>query len=143
MTDSADLPFDDTQDFEDARRGLIAALEPCVVHGPDGRVIWDNDAYDFLTGDCPDTAHPSLWRQSQLNSIQGLFEVDRGHLPGAGPRPVEHDDHRGRRRASSSSTRWSRPRPRRRRSRSTGSTGATGRSRPSSTPTATSTTSAG
>lgn len=78
MTDGTDLPFDDTQDFEDARRGLIAALEPCIVHDANGRVVWDNDAYDFLQGDCPSTANPSLWRQSELNSIQGLFEVTPG-----------------------------------------------------------------
>src|SRR4051812_10906542 len=31
-----------------------------------------------MEGDCPDTAHPSLWRQSQLTAIQGLFEVTEG-----------------------------------------------------------------
>jgi len=78
MTDVSTLPFDDTQDFEDARRGLIASLQPCVVHAADGRVVWDNDVYDFLQQDCPPTANPSLWRQSELNAIQGLFEVTPG-----------------------------------------------------------------
>ncbi|MET0664227.1 MAG: alkyl sulfatase dimerization domain-containing protein [Acidimicrobiales bacterium] len=73
-----DLSFDDTQDFEDAQRGFIAALEPGIVHDESGRVIWDNDSYGFLEEDCPPTAHPSLWRQSRLNSIQGLFEVTEG-----------------------------------------------------------------
>jgi alkyl sulfatase BDS1-like metallo-beta-lactamase superfamily hydrolase len=73
-----DLPFDDTQDFEDARRGFVAALEPGVVTNADGAVVWDNDVYGFLDEDCPPTAHPSLWRQSRLNSIQGLFEVTPG-----------------------------------------------------------------
>jgi alkyl sulfatase BDS1-like metallo-beta-lactamase superfamily hydrolase len=72
------LPFDDTQDFEDAQRGFIAALEPGIVYDESGRVIWDNDSYGFLEEDCPPTAHPSLWRQSRLNSIQGLFEVTEG-----------------------------------------------------------------
>jgi alkyl sulfatase BDS1-like metallo-beta-lactamase superfamily hydrolase len=27
----------------------------------------------FLNGETPDTVHPSLWRQSKLNSIHGLF----------------------------------------------------------------------
>ena len=44
----------------------------------DGRVVWDNDAYAFLDDDCPDTANPSLWRQSQLCAKQGLFEVTDG-----------------------------------------------------------------
>src|SRR6185369_5840430 len=65
------LPFDDTADFEDADRGLIGSLVPCVVTTDDGRVIWDNDAYAFLEGDCPDTANPSLWRQGQLCAKQG------------------------------------------------------------------------
>ena len=72
------LPFADTQDFEDAHRGFIAALEPAVVRAADGRVVWDNDSYAFLTGDAPDTVNPSLWRQSRLNAIQGLFEVVPG-----------------------------------------------------------------
>ncbi|WP_273734258.1 alkyl/aryl-sulfatase [Mycolicibacterium septicum] len=72
------LPFEDTRDFEDADRGFIAALEPCVVKAADGRVVWDNDAYDFLTGDAPTSVHPSLWRQSQLCAKQGLYEVVEG-----------------------------------------------------------------
>ena len=72
------LPFHDEQDFEDARRGFIAALEPCVVTAEDGRVVWDNDSYAFLTGEAPDTVNPSLWRISTLNAMQGLFEVVPG-----------------------------------------------------------------
>ncbi|WP_328911141.1 MBL fold metallo-hydrolase [Streptomyces sp. NBC_00234] len=74
----SDLPFHDTTDFENADRGFVAALKPAVVKGDDGRVVWDNDAYGFLEGDCPDTAHPSLWRQAQLVSRQGLYEVAEG-----------------------------------------------------------------
>src|SRR5690606_24809112 len=37
-----------------------------------------NDTYAFIRGDAPDTANPSLWRQSTLNAIQGLFEVVPG-----------------------------------------------------------------
>jgi glyoxylase-like metal-dependent hydrolase (beta-lactamase superfamily II) len=29
-------------------------------------------------GECPDTVNPSLWRQSQLTAIHGLFEVTDG-----------------------------------------------------------------
>ncbi len=78
MIDSSALPFGDTQDFDDARRGFVAALEPGIVHTTDGRVVWDNDVYGFLSEDCPPTANPSLWRQSELNAIQGLFEVTAG-----------------------------------------------------------------
>jgi alkyl sulfatase BDS1-like metallo-beta-lactamase superfamily hydrolase len=76
--DALDLPFDDTQDLDDARRGFIAAMEPAIVHHESGRVVWDNDVYAFLEGECPPTVHPSLWRQSGLNAVQGLFEVTPG-----------------------------------------------------------------
>ena len=32
------------QDFEDAGRGLIAALDPGRIEAPDGRVVWDSNA---------------------------------------------------------------------------------------------------
>lgn len=74
----ANLPFEDTTDFENADRGFIGALAPAVVKGADGRTVWDNDAYGFLKAECPDTANPSLWRQAQLSSKQGLYEVAEG-----------------------------------------------------------------
>jgi alkyl sulfatase BDS1-like metallo-beta-lactamase superfamily hydrolase len=74
----SNLPFGDTADFEDADRGFIAAQQPCVIKAADGRVVWDNDAYAFLTGDAPTSVHPSLWRQSTLAAKQGLYEVVEG-----------------------------------------------------------------
>ncbi|MFC3573584.1 alkyl/aryl-sulfatase [Streptomyces yaanensis] len=71
-------PFEDRTDFENADRGFVAALVPGVVTAQDGRVVWDGDAYRFLDEDCPDTADPSLWRQSQLCARQGLYEVTEG-----------------------------------------------------------------
>src|SRR6201996_5024760 len=72
------LPLDDTADFADADRGFIGALTPCVVKAADGRVVWDNDRYSFLTGDAPPSVHPSLWRQCKLTAKQGLYEVVPG-----------------------------------------------------------------
>ena len=72
------LPLDDTADFADADRGFIAALTPCVVKAADGRVVWDNDRYSFLTGDAPPSVDPSLWRQCKLTAKQGLYEVVPG-----------------------------------------------------------------
>ncbi len=72
------LPFGDTRDFADADRGFIAKQEPCVITAADGRVVWDNDVYAFLTGDAPTSVHPSLWRQSTLVAKQGLYEVVPG-----------------------------------------------------------------
>ena len=45
------LDFEDTAEFENATKGLLAS---------------------------PDTANPSLWRDTQLNHIYGLFEVTDG-----------------------------------------------------------------
>ncbi|MGH2853196.1 MAG: alkyl/aryl-sulfatase [Solirubrobacteraceae bacterium] len=73
-----ELPLTDREDFEDARRGFVAALSPAVVQGTAGRVVWDMESYAFLDGECPDTVNPSLWRQAQLNAIHGLFEVVPG-----------------------------------------------------------------
>ena len=76
--DAVALPFGDTADFDDAERGFIATGES-VIRNEAGEVVWDNGSYtDFLTGDAPDTVHPSLWRQSTLVAKQGLFEVTDG-----------------------------------------------------------------
>ncbi len=72
------LPFADTRVFRGRRSGLPRALEPCVVTAADGKPVWDNDSYGFLAADAPDSVHPSLWRQSQLCSKQGLYEVVPG-----------------------------------------------------------------
>ncbi|MEZ5503483.1 MAG: alkyl sulfatase dimerization domain-containing protein [Halioglobus sp.] len=72
------LQLDDQQDFEDARRGLIAAPESLVVTGPGGATVWDRPSYDFIQGDAPDTVNPSLWRQATINNNYGLFKVTDG-----------------------------------------------------------------
>lgn len=77
-TRGSGLAWGDDQDFADADRGFIARLEPGVVRAAHGRVVWDAEAYGFLDGECPPTAHPSLWRQSGLVARQGLYEVVPG-----------------------------------------------------------------
>ena len=71
------LPFDDTQDFDDADRGFIAALEPCVVR-PTAGWCGTTTSTRSSTGDAPRPVHPSLWRQSTLVAKQGLYEVVPG-----------------------------------------------------------------
>lgn len=65
-------------DFEEARRGLVAPFDPPVVTDEGGCTVWDLRSYEFLAGEVPDTAHPNLWRQGQLGSIAGLFELAPG-----------------------------------------------------------------
>jgi alkyl sulfatase BDS1-like metallo-beta-lactamase superfamily hydrolase len=70
--------FADAVDFQNASRGFIGALEPCIIKASNGRIVWNNDEYYFLNDKCPSTANPKLWRQGQLNSKQGLFQVADG-----------------------------------------------------------------
>ena len=71
----ASLPFDNTEDFNLAKRGLIARPDPLIIKGDNGEIIWDMSGLDYLNGPRPDTVNPSLWRQAQLNAIYGLFQV--------------------------------------------------------------------
>ncbi|WP_175944952.1 alkyl sulfatase dimerization domain-containing protein [Caballeronia sp. BCC1704] len=74
------LPFSNTQDFEDVRRGFIADLPSAVIKGAAGNTVIDLSQYDFLHGNgpAPATVNPSLWRQSELLSTRGLFKVVDG-----------------------------------------------------------------
>ena len=72
------LDFEDKSEFENATRSLIASPEALEIRNEEGKLIWSQKAYDFLDGDAPSTANPSLWRNTQLNHIYGLFEVCDG-----------------------------------------------------------------
>jgi alkyl sulfatase BDS1-like metallo-beta-lactamase superfamily hydrolase len=74
------LPFSDNTDFTNAHKGFIAAIPTDVIKGEQGNVVWDPQKYAFVKeGDkSPDSVNPSLWRQSQLINISGLFEVTEG-----------------------------------------------------------------
>ena len=74
------LPFSDTTDFEDAKRGLVAPLPSELIKGESGNAIWNPEQYGFIKegAEAPATVNPSLWRQSQLINMSGLFEVTDG-----------------------------------------------------------------
>ncbi|UUO10484.1 MBL fold metallo-hydrolase [Alcaligenes faecalis] len=72
------LPFDDTQDFKNAQRGLIYREPSLQIKGVNGNVVWDLDSYKaFIKPDsaAPSTVHPGLWRMSQLNLLDGVYKV--------------------------------------------------------------------
>lgn len=73
------INFDDDGDFRRAQQGLIATHETGRIE-LDGRAVWDTSSHDFLRKgkQSPETVHPGLWRQGQLNAIHGLFEVTEG-----------------------------------------------------------------
>jgi alkyl sulfatase BDS1-like metallo-beta-lactamase superfamily hydrolase len=70
------LPFDDERDFEEAKRGFIAAPDYRQIMAEAGNVAWDIGSYDWLLeGKDFDSIHPSLQRQAVLNMHYGLYEV--------------------------------------------------------------------
>jgi alkyl sulfatase BDS1-like metallo-beta-lactamase superfamily hydrolase len=73
------LPFIDKRDFEEAKRGFIAAPPYKQIMAEAGHVAWDIGSYEWLLqGKDFDSIHPSLQRQAILNMEYGLYEV----LPG-------------------------------------------------------------
>ncbi|MFA0057103.1 alkyl/aryl-sulfatase [Vibrio echinoideorum] len=75
------LPFSNKQDFEDAKRGLIAVQDTVTVKNEAGDVVWDLEEYKkyiSLDNASPESVNPSLWRNAQLNMINGLFKVADG-----------------------------------------------------------------
>jgi alkyl sulfatase BDS1-like metallo-beta-lactamase superfamily hydrolase len=69
------LKFADTTDFQNARKGFMGTIPSGEILQDDGSLSYSMKEFDFLTGNQPNTANPSLWRQSRLNSINGLFKV--------------------------------------------------------------------
>ena len=72
----ATLPFEDERDFEEAKKGFIAAPPYKQIMADAGHVAWDMASYEFLLqGKDFDSIHPSLQRQAVLNMAYGLYEV--------------------------------------------------------------------
>ncbi|MDA0632703.1 MBL fold metallo-hydrolase [Nonomuraea sp. MCN248] len=69
----AELPYEP----DDAGVGFVAPLTSTVVRDADGTVVWDADSYGG-DGECPATAHPSLWRETGARGRHGLYEVAEG-----------------------------------------------------------------
>ena len=75
----ATLPFADKRDFEEQKKGFIAAPASMQIKADAGHNAWDMERYQFLaTGEEFDSIHPSLQRQSTLNLNYGLYEVIPG-----------------------------------------------------------------
>ncbi len=74
------LPFEDERDFEEMKRGFIAAPAYREILADEGHVAWSMGKYDFLLepGKTFDSIHPSLQRQAILNMNYGLYKVMDG-----------------------------------------------------------------
>lgn len=74
-------PFHNTQDFTNARKGLIASDNSLIIQHLQGGIVWNMPEYDFINENgenAPSSVNPSLWRQAALNNIHGLFKVTDG-----------------------------------------------------------------
>ena len=76
------LPLADKADFDDARRGFVAAPAEREIKTSDGKTAWSMGSYDWLLEDGGDfdSIHPSLQRQAVLNMAYGLYEVVPGRI---------------------------------------------------------------
>jgi alkyl sulfatase BDS1-like metallo-beta-lactamase superfamily hydrolase len=75
----ASLPFGDTRDFEEQKRGLIAPMTELQIKNDAGKIAWDMKQFQFLDQQQEfDSVHPSLHRIGQLNNNYGLYEVIPG-----------------------------------------------------------------
>lgn len=73
------LDFGDEREKEFAQRGLLRAPKTLEIKAENGNTAWSQDIYDFVRDKkAPATANPSLWRNTQLNALYGLFEVADG-----------------------------------------------------------------
>jgi alkyl sulfatase BDS1-like metallo-beta-lactamase superfamily hydrolase len=77
----ATLPFSDKRDFDEAKKGFIAAPPYKQIMADAGHVAWDMDSYQWLlSGQDFPSIHPSLQRQAVLNMAYGLYEVVPGRI---------------------------------------------------------------
>ena len=75
----ATLPFSDTRDFDENKRGLIAPMPDMKIMADAGHVAWDMERFKFIDQQEEfDSIHPSLHRISRLNNNYGLYEVVPG-----------------------------------------------------------------
>jgi len=75
----ASLPFGDKQDFDEQKKGFIAAPSYMKIMADAGHVAWDMDRWQWvLESEDFDSVHPSLVRQAKLNMNYGLYEVIPG-----------------------------------------------------------------
>jgi alkyl sulfatase BDS1-like metallo-beta-lactamase superfamily hydrolase len=73
------LPFVDTRDFAEQKKGLIAPMKETKIMADAGNVAWDMERFQFVHQQEEfDSIHPSLLRQARLNNNYGLYEVIPG-----------------------------------------------------------------
>jgi len=75
----ASLPFGDTRDIDEQKKGLIAPMKEMQIKADAGHVAWDMEKFQFLEQQEEfDSIHPSLHRIAKQNNNYGLYEVIPG-----------------------------------------------------------------
>jgi alkyl sulfatase BDS1-like metallo-beta-lactamase superfamily hydrolase len=73
------MPFGDTRDFDEQKRGLIAPMTELQIPADAGHDAWNMERFLFLDQQQEfDSIHPSLHRIARLNNNYGLYEVVPG-----------------------------------------------------------------
>lgn len=75
------LPFHNKDDFQRAEKGLIYRAPSLTIKDSTGHTVWDLSSYKAFIGpddQAPASVNPSLWRMSQLNLLDGLYQVTEG-----------------------------------------------------------------
>lgn len=75
---AATLPFADRQDIEFASRGFLGTLPDGRIRNAAGALVRDLNDSAIPAGEAPPEVNPSLWRNAQLVSKHGLFQVADG-----------------------------------------------------------------
>ena len=76
-TTTSKLKFDvnlSPEDYNSIAHNRVAKPHVETIKAEDGRVLWKFNEDEIMPLPCPDTCHPSLWRQAKVNSIAGLFK---------------------------------------------------------------------
>ena len=64
------LPFSDTRDFDEQKKGLIAEMKEMKIMADAGHVARDKERFNFLTEDTEwDSIHPSLKTEPELRAL--------------------------------------------------------------------------
>ncbi|MGL4296588.1 MAG: alkyl/aryl-sulfatase [Aestuariivirga sp.] len=73
------LPFADTRDFDEQKKGFIAPMPDLRIKADAGHDAVDMERFQFLNEDREvDSIHPSMLRIARLNNNYGLYEVIPG-----------------------------------------------------------------
>jgi len=65
-------------DFDSADAGKLEGTYNEIIKDSKGGTVYDMTEFDFLQDSADPTVNPSLWRQSDLNSRHGVYELKEG-----------------------------------------------------------------